>query len=97
VLEQYCQDDVTVLRQACQIFRRDCENRQHRHYSGESTLYKVSEFIQYYPRTSVCQGQEIRILRTVRKLYCKLRQVYSKSVSLHIISASEHRAVGTAT
>jgi len=23
VLEQYCQDDVTVLRQACQIFRRD--------------------------------------------------------------------------
>jgi len=29
VLEQYCQDDVTVLRQACQIFRRDfieCEN-----------------------------------------------------------------------
>jgi hypothetical protein len=23
VLEQYCQDDVTVLRQACQLFRRD--------------------------------------------------------------------------
>jgi hypothetical protein len=23
VLKQYCQDDVTVLRQACQIFRRD--------------------------------------------------------------------------
>ena len=23
VLEQYCQDDVTVLRQACQIFRRE--------------------------------------------------------------------------
>jgi hypothetical protein len=23
VLENYCQDDVTVLRQACQIFRRD--------------------------------------------------------------------------
>jgi len=23
VLEQYCQDDVTVLRQACQILRRD--------------------------------------------------------------------------
>jgi hypothetical protein len=23
VLEQYCQDDVTVLREACQIFRRD--------------------------------------------------------------------------
>jgi len=23
VLEQYCQDDVTVFRQACQIFRRD--------------------------------------------------------------------------
>jgi hypothetical protein len=23
VLEEYCQDDVTVLRQACQIFRRD--------------------------------------------------------------------------
>jgi len=23
VFEQYCQDDVTVLRQACQIFRRD--------------------------------------------------------------------------
>jgi hypothetical protein len=23
VLEQYCQDDVTVLRQACRIFRRD--------------------------------------------------------------------------
>jgi len=23
VLEQYCQDDVNVLRQACQIFRRD--------------------------------------------------------------------------
>ena len=23
VLEQYCQDDVIVLRQACQIFRRD--------------------------------------------------------------------------
>ena len=23
VFEQYCQEDVTVLRQACQIFRRD--------------------------------------------------------------------------
>ena len=23
VLKQYCQDDVTVLRQACQLFRRD--------------------------------------------------------------------------
>ena len=23
VLEQYCQDDVTVLRLACQLFRRD--------------------------------------------------------------------------
>ena len=23
MLEQYCQDDVTVLRQACQLFRRD--------------------------------------------------------------------------
>jgi len=23
VLEQYCQDDVTLLRQACQLFRRD--------------------------------------------------------------------------
>jgi hypothetical protein len=23
VLEEYCQDDVTVLRQACRIFRRD--------------------------------------------------------------------------
>ena len=23
VLEQYCQDEVTVLRQACQLFRRD--------------------------------------------------------------------------
>ena len=23
VLEQYCQDDVTVLRQACQLFRRN--------------------------------------------------------------------------
>jgi len=23
VFEQYCQDDVNVLRQACQIFRRD--------------------------------------------------------------------------
>jgi len=23
VFEQYCQDDVTVLRQACQIFRSD--------------------------------------------------------------------------
>ena len=23
ILEQYCQDDVTVLRQACQIFRRE--------------------------------------------------------------------------
>jgi hypothetical protein len=23
VLEKYCQDDVTVLRQACRIFRRD--------------------------------------------------------------------------
>ena len=23
VLEMYCQDDVTVLRQACQIFRRE--------------------------------------------------------------------------
>jgi len=23
VLEKYCQDDVTVLRQACQIFRRE--------------------------------------------------------------------------
>jgi len=23
VFEQYCQDDVTVLRQACQIFRRN--------------------------------------------------------------------------
>ena len=23
VLQQYCQDDVTVLRQACQIFRKD--------------------------------------------------------------------------
>jgi hypothetical protein len=23
VFEQYCQDDVTVLREACQIFRRD--------------------------------------------------------------------------
>jgi hypothetical protein len=24
MLEQYCQDDVTVLRQECQIFRREC-------------------------------------------------------------------------
>jgi len=23
VLEQYCQDDVTVLREPCQVFRRD--------------------------------------------------------------------------
>ena len=23
VLEQYCQDDVTVLRQACRVFRRE--------------------------------------------------------------------------
>ena len=23
MLEEYCQDDVTVLRQACQLFRRD--------------------------------------------------------------------------
>ena len=23
ILEKYCQDDITVLRQACQIFRRD--------------------------------------------------------------------------
>jgi hypothetical protein len=26
------QDDVTVLRQTCQTFHRDCGNRQHRHF-----------------------------------------------------------------
>jgi hypothetical protein len=30
VLEQYCQDDVTVLRQACQAFRRALKETGHR-------------------------------------------------------------------
>jgi hypothetical protein len=32
VLEQYCHDDVTVLRQACQIFRRDFIDRKYRSF-----------------------------------------------------------------
>jgi len=34
VLEQYCQDDVTVLRQACRVFRREfLKNRKYRGFS----------------------------------------------------------------
>ena len=48
ILEQYSQDDVTVLRQACQIFRREFIE-----------IRNIEVFLEFFTITSACN----RVLR----------------------------------
>jgi len=48
VLEKYCQDDVTVLRQACQIFRREFIE-----------IGNIEVFLESFTITSACNKKKI--------------------------------------
>jgi hypothetical protein len=63
VLEQYCQDEVTVLRQACQAFRREFKDTGHKEVFQES--YTIASACNKVFRKQFLQTDTIGLIHTV--------------------------------